>query len=106
MIHKIVASLDTDIRFDFEAFLQKHFGLVGPLFTGLSYDEAEDKAEEARAQGAGYDDPEAEVYFYLYTKAGWDAWTRACNLFYDMEKLGIIDENICAHICERFCDNA
>lgn len=80
------------IRFDFEAFLQKHFGLVGKLLSDL--DATNDEL---------WEDHDLEEF---YSKEGWDAWQRAIDLVDDMAEIGLLSDDARNNIIHSFCDNA
>ena len=80
------------LTFDFEAFLQKHFGLKGKLRSDL--DASDPKV---------WEEHDLEEF---YTKEAWDAWQRAIDLFDDMEEIGLIPKGMSNEICTHFCDNA
>jgi hypothetical protein len=79
-------------RFDFEKFLQDHFGLVGPLHSELDCTDP-----------AVWEEHDLEEF---YTKEAWEAWERAINLFEDMARIGLISEETSMDIIHSFCDNA
>ena len=79
------------IIFDFESFLQKHFGLVGPLHSDLDPDTA------------NFEDHDIKDFF---TDEGWDAWQRAIDLMDDLQKIGLISEDVQMDIVHSFCDNS
>lgn len=80
------------LHFDFEAFLQKHFGLKCDLHSDL--DPSDPKA---------FEDHDMEEYF---TKGGWAAWQRALDLVFDMEEIGLIPKGMAGDIASHFCDNS
>ena len=79
-------------RFNFEKFLQDHFGLVGPLHSELDCTDP-----------AVWEEHDLEEF---YTKEAWDAWQRAIDLFEDMATIGLISEEVSMDIIHSFCDNA
>ena len=80
------------ITFDFEKFLQDHFGLVGPLHSELDGADPNMWAEH-----------DLEEFF---TPEAWDAWQRAIDLFEDMQRIGLISPTACEEILASFCDNS
>ena len=80
------------LRFDFEAFLKKHFGLKGKLYSDL--DASDPKM---------WEEHDLEEF---YTEEAWEAWQRAIDLFEDMEEIGLIPKGMANEICTHFCDNA
>ncbi len=80
------------LTFDFEAFLQKYFGLVGKLHSDLDASDPEVWAEHDLEE--------------FYTKEAWDAWQRAIDFFEDMANIGLISEEQFSEITTHFCDNA
>ena len=80
------------LKYDFEKFLQDHFGLVGPLRSELDVANPEVWAEHDLEE--------------FYTKEAWAAWERAIKLFEDMARIGLISEEVSLNIIHSFCDNA
>lgn len=80
------------LRFNFEKFLQDHFGLVGPLHSELDCTDP-----------AVWEEHDLEEF---YTKEAWAAWQRAIDLFEDMARIGLISEEVSSNIICSFCDNA
>lgn len=80
------------IFYDFEKFLQDHFGLVGPLRSDLD-----------RTDPENWEKYDIDKFF---TKEGWDAWQRAIDLFDDMAKIGLLTDEVRNDIEHSFCDNA
>lgn len=101
----IIATLETSVHFDFEGLLRKHFGLKGE-YNSPAYKRAVAIADEEE-RGEAFDailekkGPEG-----FYTKEAWDAWQRAIDLIEGLRDAGLINDDICNHICHRFCDNA
>lgn len=83
----------TNVIFDFEAFLKKHFGLTTELHSEL---------------GKNIDNWGNDAYDLkeLFTEEAWEAWERAIALFEDMAEIGLIRERDRDDILESFCDNA
>lgn len=80
------------LKYDFEKFLQDHFGLVGPLRSELDATDA-----------SLYEEHDLEEFF---TEAGWAAWERAIGAFEFMERIGLLPSSACEDVVHSFCDNA
>ena len=85
-------NMEEILRFNFEKFLQDHFGLVGPLHSELDVTDP-----------AVWEEHDLEEF---YTKEAWAAWQRAIDLFEDMARIGLISEEVSLEIIHSFCDNA
>ena len=85
-------NMEEILRFNFEKFLQDHFGLVGPLHSELDVTDP-----------GVWEEHDLEEF---YTKEAWAAWQRAIDLFEDMARIGLISEEVSLEIIHSFCDNA
>lgn len=74
----------------FEQFLQKHFGLVGPIWKS-------DKELEEN---------EDNLLFHPFTEEADEAWDKATELIEDLCAIGAISKEMETAILVRFCDLA